>query len=76
MRVKEVAARLEVSPATVYGLIAVGKLRCSRVGLGRGVIRISEEQLADYLRASEPVPKQRPAPVPVRRIKLRHLNRA
>jgi excisionase family DNA binding protein len=55
VRVREVAARLEISPSLVYQLIDAGKLRCSRHGLGRGVIRVSEEQLANYLaRAVEP----------------------
>jgi excisionase family DNA binding protein len=54
MRVRDVAARLDISPSLVYRLIAAGKLRCTRHGLGRGCIRISEEQLADYLRRSEP----------------------
>jgi excisionase family DNA binding protein len=74
VRVKEVAARLEVSSATVYGLVAAGKLRCVRVGLGRGVIRISEEQLAEYQRQAEPMVK--PTPAPARKPALKHLHRA
>ena len=38
MVVKEAAARLEISQATVYGLVAAGKLHCYRIGLGRGRI--------------------------------------
>jgi hypothetical protein len=34
--------------ALCYALIAAGKLRCTRHGLGRGCIRISEDQLAAY----------------------------
>jgi excisionase family DNA binding protein len=75
MRVREAAQRLDVSQATVYALVASGKLRCHRVGLGRGCIRISEEHLAEYLRASEPVIVQGPPPAPVRRAKLKHLHR-
>jgi excisionase family DNA binding protein len=60
MRVRDVAARLEVSQTTVYQLIAAGKLRCTRHGLGRGCIRITDEQLADYLKRAEAVPA--PAP--------------
>ncbi|MEW4569549.1 helix-turn-helix domain-containing protein [Tautonia sp. JC769] len=56
MRVREAAQRLDVSPGTVYALVASGRLRCYRVGMGRGSIRISEEHLAEYLRASEPSP--------------------
>ncbi len=49
MRVRDVAARLEVSASLVYELIASGKLRCTRHGMGRGCIRVSEDQLAAYL---------------------------
>jgi excisionase family DNA binding protein len=52
VRVREVAARLEISQSNVYALIKEGKLRCTRHGLGRGCIRVSEEQLAEYLRDS------------------------
>lgn len=71
MTVREAAKRLEVSPALVYSLIAAGKLRYCRIGNGRGVLRISEAQLADYLTGAEPV--QSPAAAPVRRQKLKHL---
>ncbi len=71
MRVKEVATRLDVSANTVYSLVSNGKLRCCRIGRGRGVIRISEEQLGAYLRSAEPQP---PAVVPeVRRVRLKHI---
>ena len=53
MRVKDAAIRLDVSSATIYGLIAAGKLRCHRLGLGRGCIRISEEHLSEFLRGAE-----------------------
>lgn len=75
MRVREAAQRLEVSQATVYALVASGRLRCHRVGMGRGCIRISEEHLAEYLRASEPVVVRDPPPAPARRAKLKHLQR-
>jgi excisionase family DNA binding protein len=70
VRVKEAAARLDVSPATVYGLVAAGKLRCHRVGLGRGCIRISEDHLGEFLAGAEPVAK---APAPVRQFRPKHL---
>jgi excisionase family DNA binding protein len=73
VRVKEAAARLEVSTATVYGLVASGKLRCIRVGLGRGVIRITEEHLAAFIAGTESGPRAAPAP-PARRIRLKHLD--
>jgi excisionase family DNA binding protein len=53
LRVRDVAERLEVSLSLVYVLIASGKLRCTRHGAGRGTVRISEEQLAEYLAAVE-----------------------
>ncbi len=51
--VKETATRLRVSPATVYALISTGKLRCHRVGVGRGVIRVSPDNIAHFLEESE-----------------------
>jgi excisionase family DNA binding protein len=76
MTVKKAAERLEVSQATVYALVAAGKLRCVRVGLGRGTIRIMEEHIADYLAKAEPVGKLPPARSPTRKVKLEHLHRA
>jgi excisionase family DNA binding protein len=71
--VKQAAARLEVSEATIYSLVAAGQLRCVRVGVGRGTIRILDEHLADYLAKAEPNVKQPPAPAPARQIRLKHL---
>jgi excisionase family DNA binding protein len=51
--VREVARSLEISVSLTYRLIESGKLRCSRHGMGRGVIRVSEAQLADYLSSVE-----------------------
>lgn len=70
MDVKEAAARLEVSSATVYALVAAGKLRAYRIGLGKGRIRISEEHIAEYLAGAE---RKVTPPPPSRRVKLRHL---
>ena len=49
MTVKQAAERLEVSASLIYALIGEGKLPCTRHGLGRGCIRISEDQLAKYI---------------------------
>lgn len=49
MRVAEVARRLDVSAKTVYSLLEGGRLRCYRVGNGRGSYRVTEEHLRDYL---------------------------
>ena len=68
------AARLEVSAATVYGLVAAGKLRCHRIGLRRGCIRISEEQVAEYLAGAERgVEVAPPPPAAISRERLKHL---
>lgn len=69
MTVKQVAHRLEVSPATVYGLVAAGRLKCYRIGSGRGVIRIGEEHLAEFLKGAEPRQEIPQAP----RARLKHL---
>jgi excisionase family DNA binding protein len=52
MKVKEAASRLEISPSLVYLLISEGKLRATRHGIGRGTLRISEDQLAAYLESA------------------------
>jgi excisionase family DNA binding protein len=56
LRVREVADRLEISPSLVYLLISEGRLRCTRHGLRRGTIRISEDQLAEYQEAANGKP--------------------
>ena len=58
------AERLAVSQASVYRLIESGSLLAHRIGVGRGTLRISEEQLEQFLTDSEteviePRPRQR-----------------
>jgi excisionase family DNA binding protein len=72
LTVKTVAEKLAVSQATVYSLVASGRLRHCRVGLGRGAIRVSEDQLAEYIRASEAAPTL-PFPEPTRQVRLKHI---
>lgn len=70
LTVTQVAESLSISPSLVYSEVAIGRLRCYR--LGRGALRFSEEQIQEYLRscACEPTPGARkPLSVP----KLRHL---
>jgi excisionase family DNA binding protein len=50
--VKNVAERLRISQGTVYAAIADGRLRCYRLGKGRGAIRIPEESLQEFLERS------------------------
>ena len=49
LTVRQVAEHLQVSVATIYCLCAQGKLPNVRIGVGRGTIRIREEDLADFL---------------------------
>lgn len=53
MTVREAAARLNVKQSTAYAAVGQGLLQCFRVRSrpgSRGVIRITEEQIQDYLR--------------------------
>jgi excisionase family DNA binding protein len=63
LKVSEVATRLACAITTVYSLLEAGKLghyRCPG-------IRVSEEQLAEYLRDS----KREDGPIPQRRVRPR-----
>ncbi len=53
LTVADVACRLKCSLALVYALCSEGKLPHHRLGLGRGTIRISEEQFAEFLQAAK-----------------------
>jgi len=67
LTVKQAAERLGVSRALVYALVAAGKIRHERHGLGRGTIRISDEDLEVYRQASR---VEHPCPTPV---ELKHI---
>jgi|FLYL01.1.fsa_nt_gi excisionase family DNA binding protein len=58
LKVSEVASRLSLSPSKVYELVEKGKLPHYRIG---GSIRVSEEQLSEFLNEAErrPVPVER-----------------
>lgn len=61
MRVSDVAKRLDISVSLVSALLRSGRLEGRRFGMGRGVWRISEEQLEKYLASTEPKPiRQQP----------------
>jgi excisionase family DNA binding protein len=68
LTVKHAADRLGVSPSLVYALCGAGRIRHSRHGLGRGCIRISEEALEEYRRASQVEAGALPPP------RLRHIS--
>ena len=71
--VREAAGLLGVSAALVYGLCARKKLRHERHGLGRGVIRIPEDALAEYRRSVTVGQEERASlPTPTK-VKLRHV---
>jgi excisionase family DNA binding protein len=76
VNVRQAADRLEVSVATVYGLVASGKLKHYRIGNGRGVVRISDEHIAEFLNKAEPKRLQDPPPPAPRRLKHLRLSRA
>lgn len=50
--VKEVATQFGVNPHSVYRMIAAGTLRGHRLGLGRGTLRISQDEIRRYLDSS------------------------
>jgi excisionase family DNA binding protein len=72
VNVRQAAEQLEVSPSLVYALCARGKLGHHRVGLGRGAIRITDDDVRAYrdatrveARADRPAvraPARAPAP--------------
>jgi excisionase family DNA binding protein len=49
LRVKDVAAALDVNVQTVYALVRQGDLPAYRVGAGRGTIRISRAAFDQYV---------------------------
>jgi excisionase family DNA binding protein len=64
MTVQEAARALEVAPRVVYDLCRAGLLGHQRIGVRRGVIRITEADLAAYV-ASRRVEPRGAAPAPV-----------
>jgi excisionase family DNA binding protein len=56
MDVKEAAELLEVSVATVYALCNERKLGHVRIGAARGVIRIREKDLDEYIERATVLP--------------------
>ena len=71
LRVKQVADRLNLSESKIYEMVERGELPHHRFG---GAIRVSEEQIAEYL---EETKRERREPEPrksqPRRPQLRHV---
>jgi excisionase family DNA binding protein len=67
LTVKQAAARLGVSTSQVYALCAKGKLPHHRFGVGKGALRISEEQLAAFIESAKFKPRAAELPA------LRHI---
>jgi excisionase family DNA binding protein len=59
MTVQDVALRLNCAASTVYLLVESGKLEAFRIGPNGGGIRVSEEQLQQYLDDCRSVPATR-----------------
>ena len=73
LKVTQVAEQLNVSESIVYALINGGQLAHHRIGVGRGTIRVSNEDLEAYLascRACKSEQHRRPVPRP----HLRHIH--
>ncbi len=47
LTVRQASERMGVSPRTIYDLCDSGRLRCQRIGTGRGTIRIRPSDLDD-----------------------------
>lgn len=51
LTVKQTAEKLGISKSLAYQLLAAGRIRHLRIGLGRGTIRIPAEALEEYERS-------------------------
>ncbi len=49
LTIADLCERLNCSPATAYRLVKIGALRATKNPGRNGMIRVSEEALADYL---------------------------
>ena len=74
MTIRDVAGRLKCAASTVYQLVESGKLGVFRIGPNGGGIRVSEEQLNEYLEACRVTPREpEPKRPPRRRLNLTHV---
>ncbi len=74
LTVPEAAERLNVSRGTIYHLCESGDLPHRRVGVGRGRIRFTEEDLQEYLDRKKVAGRKHESPAPKpKSIRLQHL---
>lgn len=71
LTVKQVAEQLQMSPTSVYDLIARGRLVVLRLGPRGGAIRVRGEDLEAYLSSCRS--GQLPVTIRPRRARLRHV---
>ena len=71
LTVAQAARRLQVSPGLIYALVSERKLAHVRIGRGRGLIRIPEEAILDYLTRQQVPAGERKLPPALP--KLKHL---
>jgi excisionase family DNA binding protein len=48
LTVKEISQKLNISARTIYDLVRAGRLKCQRIGKGRGVIRFRPTDLENF----------------------------
>jgi excisionase family DNA binding protein len=74
LKIHDVATRLSCSQATVYALVSKGKLIASRIGVGRGGIRVRVEDLDKFIQDSRQAPTEPATAIrrPVASFSMRH----
>ncbi len=73
LTVKDVAQRLNVSQSCIYQLVETGKIPNHRIGVGRGAIRFTEDDITEYLQKVREQAGSGGSPRPVARRKLKHI---
>ncbi|MBI1311744.1 helix-turn-helix domain-containing protein [bacterium] len=73
LTVKDVAQRLNVSQSCIYQLVETGKIPHHRIGVGRGAIRFTEDDITEYLQNAREQPASGGSPRPLTRPKLKHI---
>ncbi len=47
--IADISDLLKISPSNAYALVEAGKIIAHRIGVGRGTIRVSEDDFLTYL---------------------------